>query len=341
MKNRLFFCFFLLFSLAASAQKERDTLFLNNGSMIVGELDFIKLGVAQFDPDDANDVSVQVRKIKSIDGGRRAYRIETINHITLYGKIAPSGLDGIITVYNQFDSTQILLLNIYRLLPVEEKWLKKIDGSFSLGYSYTKSSELGRLNSDLSMRYLSRTTEHNITGSLIYSIEDTAWMRDREDLSYRFNWYFGNTWFSQLGITYQRNQELGIDRRYQQALGIGNRLVMKQRMRLFAIASMVVNQEQSVEVTTPDNLYEASLRIQFDVYKFEKPKTTIALSQTAYYGLTQPGRIRDEGSTDISIELYKDFYLKLNFYVSYDSEPPASPDAKVDYGTVIGISVLF
>ena len=77
----------MLLCMAAHSQGIKDSLFFNNGSLVIGEIKRVKLGVVTFDPDDANDITVQLRKLKTIAAGKRIFRIETIDHHLYFGTI--------------------------------------------------------------------------------------------------------------------------------------------------------------------------------------------------------------------------------------------------------------
>ena len=58
------------------AQKSRATIFFRNGTIVIGKIKNAKLGVVTFDPDDANDITVQLRRLKSMAATSTVFRIE-------------------------------------------------------------------------------------------------------------------------------------------------------------------------------------------------------------------------------------------------------------------------
>ncbi|HXB31656.1 MAG TPA: hypothetical protein VNW49_17665, partial [Puia sp.] len=60
MKRTICILFFVFISGKLLSQQLKDTIFFRNGSIILGEVKMIKLGVITFDPDDANDITVQL-----------------------------------------------------------------------------------------------------------------------------------------------------------------------------------------------------------------------------------------------------------------------------------------
>ncbi|HEY2349654.1 MAG TPA: hypothetical protein VGH64_11580, partial [Puia sp.] len=76
------------------SQKLQDTLFFRNGSIILGEIKKVKLGVVNFDPEDANDITVQLIKLKTISAPGGIFRIETTSQEVYYGRLFQSTRTG-------------------------------------------------------------------------------------------------------------------------------------------------------------------------------------------------------------------------------------------------------
>ena len=86
------------------SQTLKDTLFFKNGTMILGEIKSIKLGVLSFDPDDANDITVELRNLRTITAPGVIFRIETTDDHVLYGKLFPSAKPGYVTIMGEKDT---------------------------------------------------------------------------------------------------------------------------------------------------------------------------------------------------------------------------------------------
>lgn len=343
------FLLLLLFLASASgarAQKwkavfqPRDTIFFKNGSIVIGEIDKIQLGVIIFDPDDANDITVQLRKLNSIHAIARDFRIETTDHQVLIGTLNHSVHSGFVNVVLGPDTTPLFINNISNMYPVAKSIIKRIDGSLSAGYSYTKSSNLGRLDITASARYLNQKSEVNINYSSITTYEGSTGSRDNENAGIRYNYLYHARWLAGGLFNYQRNVELGIESRIQEGVGIGNKLITGKVAQLLAFGGFVVNQETSTEGNYSGILTEGMAGIRFNVFRFSKPEIDIETTQNFYVGLMQ-NRYRYDGNVSIRFEMIKDFDLKLSFYTNYDSKPPGQASGNLDYGTVIGIAYVF
>lgn len=331
---------FLLMLLAGAAFAQKDTLLFKNGSIIIGEVKKIQLGVITFDPDDANDITVQLRKLASINAANKYFRIETVDHQVIFGKLNRNVNPGFVNVSFGTDTTSIPLSNISNLYPVEKSFRERLTGTAGAGYSYTRSSELGRLNLDLSGRYATEKMEYTVSASTIATIDSGYVSRDNEDVSLGASYYFDQKWFGWGALSYQRNIELGINTRLQEALGLGNKLLLTRNLRLMAFSGFVFNEEKSTEDVYSGLLTEGILGLRFNVFRFEKPELDIQTSQFGYFSFMQE-RIRYSGDISITWEMVEDLDLKLSFYSDYDSKPPGKETANIDFGTVISIAFEF
>jgi hypothetical protein len=327
--------------LTAKAQRARDTLFFKNGSMVIGELKKIKLGVVTFDPDDANDITVQLQKLQTMAARTTVFRIETISHQVYFGKLLPCYANGCVTIVSGKDSIREQLVEISILYPFRNSFKQRFSGNMSTGFDYTRSSGLGRLNFDGRLTYLSKNEELIFTCSGIYTITDTTFSRDREDISIKNNYFFNPTWFGTLLLKYQRNLELGLQRRFQEGIGGGNKFITSMHVYAWTRFGVVLNQEINTENTSTGNLVELFGQLEFNFFRFTKPELSFNVTDALYYSLSQSGRFRNDSQLDAKWEIIKDLDLSISLYTNFDSQPPSDESRKFDMGIVFGISYSF
>ncbi len=70
--------------------------------------------------------------------------------------------------------------------------------------------------------------DYQLSVSMNGTLDSTGYSRDREDASFFTAYTFSPTWFAAINLGYQRNLELDIARRYQQMIGGGNKLMVRQ-----------------------------------------------------------------------------------------------------------------
>src|SRR6476620_7713444 len=124
---KLFISVLLLLILAESgfSQEKKDTIFFNNGTIVIGKIKRVKLGVLTFDPDDANDIDVQLRNLKGIAAERDIFRIQTINHVIYYGRLIPGSKKGYIQFVNGMDTVILHVLDISEMYPSSNAFLQR------------------------------------------------------------------------------------------------------------------------------------------------------------------------------------------------------------------------
>jgi hypothetical protein len=159
-------------------------------------------------------------------------------------------------------------------------------------------------------------------------------------VSIPFNFYFHSYWFLGSQFSYQRNIELGILRRLQQGLGLGNKLITSRYVNLILFGGAVINEETSFETEETNTLPEAMFGYRLDVFKFEKPELSISWTEVGYASLTE-NRYRIDGDLALTWEMIEDLDLNLTFYSNLDTRPPGETTLKTDFGTVIGIRFEF
>lgn len=338
-------CFLTFFSISlffhSHSQKLKDSIYFKNGTMIIGKLKKIKMGVVTFDPDDANDVTVQLRKIKSITGNSEIFRVETIRHGVFFGFLKPDTVDNKIIVLFGRQQTPLDIEDIFNLYRFSDKFAQRFSGNVGAGYSYSRSSGFGRINFDGTLNYATKNQELTLTATGLYSQTDSGFSREMEEVNIKDNIYFNQRSFATVLGAYQRNLELGLERRIQTGFGIGNKFITSKSVYAWGRGGIAFNKEKSVEGQYSGLLTEAFAQLQFNFFRFEKPEINIDFSQTVYISLTEAGRIRNDGEMNVSWEIINDFKLNLNIYHNYDNKPPGEGGSNYDFGTVIGFQYKF
>jgi hypothetical protein len=332
--------FFLVFTFAVNAQ-EKDTLYFKNGSILVGQLKSISLGKAVFDEDNMDVLNVKVTKIRALKANSHLYRLETIDGRTYFTtlEIANEGYARVTDENNLAE--QISFEDIRNLVPLSGKTGELWQGNASLGYSYSKSSGVGQFNSNFNLEYLTRKVEVQVGGSTIINQTDSSVELSNANAGLISSYLFTPVWEASVFLAYQRNLEQGLARRYQEGTGGGANFFSTEHTRMKAITGIVLNQEISIEgVSTPTQV-DIPMILSFSFFRFSKPDMTVTLKENVFFGLTQKGRIRQDGQLSLNVKVIQDFYINLQFYHNYDNQPPGENSQKLDYGVVFGLTYKF
>ena len=95
----VFYCLVIISGTCYSQPK--DTLFFKDGSVVVGKIKKVKLGVVTFDPANTNDINVQLRVLRTIAAARTVFRIETITGQVYYGNLVAQPDTSVATIIHE------------------------------------------------------------------------------------------------------------------------------------------------------------------------------------------------------------------------------------------------
>jgi hypothetical protein len=344
MNSKLFLVFigFSLLAVTFNAKaQEKDTLFLRNGQIMVGKLNSINLGIIQFDDMDLSVQNIKYHKIKTIKAGKATYRIQTIDQVVYYGVLKPSPNFGEVVVDDGIVEKTYPIVDIFNLVSLEKKFIKKIKGTIALGYSYTKSSDIGRSNIDWNLRFTEHKYQIEFNGSFIFTNNQGNKTRDREQISLGGYYDLNSVLSAGVGLNYQRNIELGLASRIQQVVGLGRRFLFKSNFQGTLISGVVINQERSLEGNSSGNLFEIPAQFKLDYFHYAAPNLSFTVFPKAFLGLNQNGRKRFDGDIRVNWEVISNLDLGLQLYSNFDNQALEGSNTNFDYGIVFNVGYKF
>jgi len=332
------FLVFIIWSKGVFAQG-KDTIVLYNGQVLIGEIKGAQYGEVIIDDIDLKMIHVKQYKIRRLTANR-TFKIETNDKRSLVGLLKPAAKNGWVKILpdsgSAFDAG---IMSLNTIFSVNQSFFSQLNGSFSTGFSFTKSSDIGQFSLSSTVFYMTRYWDYQLSLSMNGTLDSTGYSRDREDASFFTAYTFSPTWFAAVNLAYQRNLELDIARRYQQMIGGGNKLMVRQYSQLYAVTGLVFNQEKSTTGEHSGLLLEIPIVLKFNFFKYSQPNIQISSSQTVFFGITQKGRIRFSGNTSFSWQLIRDFYLTINPYTNFDNQSSETSD--FDYGVSVSVSYKF
>jgi len=322
----------------AHARQKTDLVFLKNGDRMTGEIKQLSRGILQLKTNDIGTLNIEWEDVDSLSSVYQ-FRIEDGLGDKYFGSIFLHH-NGMLEVIHEGASVMTSGIGVVEITPLEASFWQRLDGSISIGFSYTKATSIAQLNSDFNVRYRTPLRQIILDASNIATSQDDEESTRREDLSLTYNRLFKGRWFATVAGGAQTNDELGLDLRVLFAPGAGLDLVQTNHNTMTATAGLSANREWSANSDGAYNL-ETFLGLEHSLFRYDYPKTDITLDATVYPSLTTSKRYRTEIDVSASREIVKDLTIVLTFYHSYDSHP-LDPDAhKTDYGLVSSLGWTF
>lgn len=320
------------------AQKT-DVVTLANGDRITGEIERLERGRLEFSTDDAGTLYLEWDKLVSLTATTRVFDIVTSDARRYLGSLGPSAARTL-AIVEAGGTTSLAMFEVTWISPIGKGFFNKLDGSFDVGFNYTRSSGIAQLNVNSTTSYRRPAFQARANVSFTGTATDEEDKRDDRgaiDLSYI---RYRQSWVVSGSSRFENNQSLGIELRSQVGGAVGPRLINSNRGQLWLGGGMVVNWEDAVDVETTTNV-EAMFIFEGSYYTYDRPKTTIDVTFQYYPSLSDFGRQRLQLDAAFKREVWKDLYISLNLFDTFDSKPPNTAFDTNDFGVVLSIGWTF
>jgi hypothetical protein len=330
----------LLSASIAGAAPRTDTVTLRNGDHITGEVTGMSLGSLTFKTDDAGTLEIEWDKLIRVES-QRQFDVMTTDGRRGLGRLGHADSDRVLLVVGEFGSEALPFEQVTDVQPIGKSFWAKLDGSLDIGFNYTRSSGIAQLTTSSDTIYRRPAFQLEMTSSLTLTKHEGDNNRDdRGAFNLGYSHFLGRRWFVAGAGQLESNESLGLVLRSQVGGGVGMRVVNKVRAQTSIGAGLVANNEQGVDTGASQNL-EGLLSFKTSYYSYDKPRTTFLASFQYYPSLSNWGRQRIQLDSSMRREIWKDFFIALNLFDTFDSRPP-NPDAeRNDVGVTASVGWSF
>jgi len=227
------------------------------------------------------------------------------------------------------------------MTPIDQHGLRDIDLSVSAGYNFTKASNVAQFNFGASAQY--RTRIRIVSADYSQSISDSAnnESSQRQSLGLNYTRLRSNRWLNDGGVSFDQNDELGLDLRTSLSAG-GGRILKQSNHSLFILKGglKATRENLSGEIEDVDSL-ESYGSMTWEWFRYDTPELDWSTNLEIIPSLTESGRVRAEFDAALKWEIIEDLFMQLSFYESYDSKPQSDTTSNTDYGVTTSIAYKF
>ena len=309
---------------------------LSNGDRITGEVKGLERGRLEFSTDDAGTLYLEWEHLLRIVGSMHVVEAVTGDGRRFVGTLTAAP-DRSIAVTGASGTDTIEMKEVVLIIPIGRSFWSKLDGSIDAGFSYTKSSGVAQLNLDSETVYRRPAFSARLSASVTQTEQDDdSQDDDRASIEASYLRYPWKKYFVFVATKFENNESLGLVLRSELSAAAGPRLINSIRAQVTAGAGLSVNDERGVDVESTRNI-EGVLTFRAAYYTYDRPKTTLDFSMAYYPSLSNLGRQRVQLDASGKRELWKDLFVSLSLYNTYDNRPP-NPSANTnDIGIVTSI----
>jgi hypothetical protein len=324
----------LLLCVGAEARPKEDTLILDNGDIIQGEIKSMDNALLRYSTTAMGTVSVEWDHVQSLESNY-LYRVRVIGGRRYFGALVDPAPGGEIRLAHAGGIEEIPVQDVVAIMPIDTTFEDRLDTMLSVGYADFKASDSSTASFGMNMTYFDELSKNTLDARSIVtdnanetntsSRVDFSRQRLREDPRY----------FNHTGASWETNDELAIDYRVALSLGLGKNLIDSNKMKLAVTGGLQgLTEKDSVGETTES--LEGLIILRLSSWRFDTPELDLTTTISIYPGITEAGRYRSDGDISLKWEVLEDFNLSISAFGNFDSESSDEGD-DYDYGIITGI----
>lgn len=309
----------LLSLLAAGAAHADDVVVVSGGSHMTGTIRQLERGELTFSINGAGRVNINWRNVESLQSTRRL-KIGLISGERLIGSIA-SPSPGKLEVVTDAGPRSIDISDVGQIHPIEATLIERTTGNIDLGLEFlTANHETDwTLNAELSNRTENYLTTLSINSLLRRRNDATDQRRNRLELDSRR--FLDSRWFALGLFQAEEDRELDLDLRALVGAALGRTLLQSDRMVLSSYGGLDLSHEEFRGVSDADHdIVELLAALEWDWFDIGADLQFLIDAKT--YVAPDTGRVRVDVQSSLQRDLSANYYLSLNVYESYNSDPP-------------------
>lgn len=324
--------FLLVLSSAAVYAAKTDTVVLLNGNSVTGEVKSLEFGSLRYSTDSMGTVQIDWEDVVSVTSNQ-SLQIELADGTRYFGNLVMPDERFSVKIKSSDDEVAFPSHSIVRITPIEtsERFLERLDGSFSFGAQTQKSSGVTTSNVAADVRY--RTRQYLVGLRLNSSVTEqpNAPTSHRQSVEGNYQRFRPNRWFTDWFSSVERNDELGLERRVSLGGALGRYVVQNNKNQFSVTAGVQAARNTYFGEEPGDTLGEGRIELRY-LHRNLTPESSITFTTKIYPELDALSRYRAESDLSWMREFIDDLFFEIKIGASYISDPvegAASSDSVV------------
>lgn len=326
--------------LPAASHAVTDIVVIKNGDRLTGEVKGLSRGRLSFKTDATGTINIEWNDVARLITDHNI-QVEMISGLRYFGHLVEADEDFYIVVDTETGPAALLNERVVKMDPIDMQGLRDIDIDVSIGYNFTKASDVTQFNVGANASY--RTRQRIMSANFSSLISDSAGNEtsQRQTLGFNYTRLRANRWLNDGTLSFERNDELGLN--FRTTIGSGGGRILKQSSHSLFIVKAGLQATRENLVAEPDDKdsLEAYATAQWDWYRYDSPELDLSTSFQIIPSITESGRVRSEFDTTFKWEIVGDLFWKLEVYSSHDNQPQSPEGASSDYGIITSVEYDF
>ena len=330
----------LLWALSSSAAPKTDIVTFKNGDKLTGEFKSLGRGRLILNTEATGTIRIEWDKVLSVVSNQRI-QVETDSGVRYFGNLTSSEEGARVVVVTDDGPQTLDAARVIGMAPIEGGGIHALDISLSAGYNFAKAGGVTQGNVGLNMDWRSLTRIESLRFSTIMTDSDTDETNKRANLGLQHTRLWKNRWFNNGVLSFEKNDELGLDLRSSLGAGVGRFLVQTNNILWGLEAGLQISRENLIDVADDTDSLEASLTARFDWFLFHDPEFDWSSRIQLIPSLTEHGRVRGELDTSLTWKIIGGLNWVFSLYGSWDNQPQSATGSTSDYGVNTNLMYKF
>ena len=321
----------ILFAMKGNAQKI-DTIYHTNGNILTGDLKKLNYGLVTWSMKGMGTISLETPEIANIKSNKQ-FEVKLKNGKIYFGSFDTTGVERKVKIIITNGSKLVNISDIVEVYPIKRSFWLRTTGDFSLGFNYSKGSDVATLVSAGNLMYRKRKSSLMLNWNNNNTFQADSLSATNINVGIGAQRTLKNYWSIGAMAGASQNSQLGVKLRLDlTVIGIRD-IVYNNWNRYFAAAGVSVQRE-----TPYDDLEESTdlagiVTTVWKVYKYTEPKIWVDADLSFIPYITGDWRYRANFNLNPRVGIIgNDLQIGFQFYYSYDSRPPSNASSTYDWG---------
>ena len=320
-----------LWAYSANAAPKTDIVIFLNGDRLTGEVKSMRRGHLNLNTDATGTIAIEWEKISNVVSSQ-AVQVEVSDGTRYLGNLTPMEKSSTIVVLTPSGLQTLDVVDVISMNPIEGGGIHALDVDLSIGYDFAKAGGITHASIGMNMDFRSLVRIESLRFSTVVTDSDTQEISRRSNLAFGHTRLWNKRWFTTGSLSFDQNDELGLDLRTSLGGGIGRYTIQSNSMLLSLDVGLQYSREELTGASDRTDSLEATLMAKWDWFLFDDPDLDWSLRLQIIPSLTESGRVRGELDTTISWEIIGDLDWAFTYYGSWDNQPQSADGATSDYG---------
>ncbi|SHO65414.1 DUF481 domain-containing protein [Algoriphagus zhangzhouensis] len=326
----LAFWFFFIFD--GMAQIASDSLFLMDGTILIGKIKSMERGDLNIDvPFSENNIKVKWDLIsKMVTNQKFLLSTNSGEHYEAdFLRFENDELDILISNPSKRQSNKMNLSKgdtlhlkpneVLQFYEISQDFISRMSGEISLGFNLARSNKLRQYSFRGFATYNANSWALFGTMNFIQSRQEQANPIERFDSGITGLIYLPKEWYVMAWVNFLKNNQQLLELRIDSKVGFGKFLINQSKSMWMVQTGLNFNNEEFMNELPPNSSLEGVLSTSLSFYDVEG--FDILFNMIFYESFSEKDRIRSDFRIDLKYDFYKDFFVKIGSSFNYDSKP--------------------